>query len=236
MRTELSTVGNGVRQPQAAGGFFDKLTAAAANDLASLAFPHTYQANCTLFSEKDPAPGVFVVMEGEVKLSISSSDGRRLSLRIAKKGDVLGLASALSGTPCEMTAETLRPSKIAPIRPSVFLSFLGRHPEAYRAVTKELSRQYGMACEQLRTVGLSASAPEKLARLLLDWSETGQTTERGTRFHLSMTHEEVGEFIGASRETVTRTLSVFKTRRLVALHGATLTIPSRTALEAYAGC
>jgi CRP/FNR family transcriptional regulator len=179
---------------------------------------------------------VFVVMEGEVKLSISSSDGRRLSLRIAKKGDVLGLASALSGTPCEMTAETLRPSKIAPIRPSVFLSFLGRHPEAYRAVTKELSRQYGMACEQLRTVGLSASAPEKLARLLLDWSETGQTTERGTRFHLSMTHEEVGEFIGASRETVTRTLSVFKTRRLVALHGATLTIPSRTALEAYAGC
>ena len=47
---------------------------------------------------------------------------------------------------------------------------------------EELSRQYSMACEQLRTVGLASTAPEKLARLLLEWSETGQTTECGTRF------------------------------------------------------
>ncbi len=52
-----------------------------------------------LFSEKEPPQGVFVVVEGEVKLSINSSDGRRLSLRIAKKGEILGLASALSGSP-----------------------------------------------------------------------------------------------------------------------------------------
>ena len=88
-----------------------------------------------------------------------------------------------------------------------------------------------MACEQLRTVGLASTAPEKLARLLLDWSENGQTTECGTRFRFSLTHEEIGEFIGASRETVTRTLSVFKSRRLVAFQGSMLTIPSRVALE-----
>jgi CRP/FNR family transcriptional regulator len=51
---------------------------------------------------------------------------------------------------------------------------------------------------------------------------------------MSMTHEEIGEFIGASRETVTRTLSIFKNRHLVAQHGCTLTIPSRVALESYA--
>jgi CRP/FNR family transcriptional regulator len=50
-----------------------------------------------------------------------------------------------------------------------------------------------------------------------------------------MTHEEIGQFIGASRETVTRTLSTFKTRRLVAFQGSMLTIPSRTALASYAG-
>ena len=49
-------------------------------------------------------------------------------------------------------------------------------------MTEELSRDYAMACEQLRTVGLSGSAPEKLARLLLEWSQNGQTTECGTRF------------------------------------------------------
>ena len=60
-----------------------------------------------MFSEKDATHGVFVVLAGEVKLSINSSDGRRLSLRIAKKGEVLGLASALAGKPYELTAETL---------------------------------------------------------------------------------------------------------------------------------
>jgi CRP/FNR family transcriptional regulator len=66
------------------------------------------------------------------------------------------------------------------------------------------------------------------------WSdEPGQTTERGARCRMSMTHEEIGEFIGASRETVTRTLSIFKNRHLVAQHGCTITIPSRMALESY---
>ena len=84
-------------------------------------------------------------------------------------------------------------------------------------------------------VGLSTSVPERLARLLLVWSdEPGQKPERAARCRLSLTHEEIGEFIGASRETVTRTLSIFKNRHLVAQHGCTLTIPSRMALESYA--
>ena len=54
-------------------------------------------ANVILFSEKEAARGVYVVLEGEVKLSINSTDGRRLSLSIARKGDILGLSSALTG-------------------------------------------------------------------------------------------------------------------------------------------
>jgi CRP/FNR family transcriptional regulator, cyclic AMP receptor protein len=76
---------------------------------------------------------------------------------------------------------------------------------------------------------------ERLARLLLGWSdEPGPNRELGSHCRMSMTHEEIGEFIGTSRETVTRTLSIFKSRHLVAQHGSTLTIPSRSALEIYA--
>lgn len=234
MQTIPETV-NPCRSHAAPGGaFFNKLTPEALHDLTSMEYPSHYPANVMLFSEKEPPQGVFVVVEGEVKLSINSSDGRRLSLRIAKKGEILGLASALSGSPYEMTAETLYPSKIAPISRQDFLKFLMRHPEVYQTLTEELSRNVSQACEQLRTVGLSSTAPEKLARLLLDWSESGQTTDGGTRFRFSLTHEEIGEFIGASRETVTRTLSAFKTRHLVAFNGSMLTIPSRTALATYA--
>jgi CRP/FNR family transcriptional regulator len=223
-------------QSRLAGEFFNKLSSGAMKDLVSMAFPSSYPSGIILFSEKDPSPGIYIILEGEVKLSMNSSDGRRLILRIARKGEILGLASALSGKPCEMTAETLYPAKIAPIIRRDFLSFLTRHPEVYQSVTEELSRDYAMACEQLRTVGLSNSAPEKLARLLLEWSQNGQTTECGTRFRFTLTHGEIGEFIGASRETVTRTLGVFKSRHLVAFNGSTLTIPSKTALEDYAHC
>ncbi len=236
MGTMQNTVAGCATQPRLAGEFFSKLSALALKDLGAMALPLSYPAGRILFSEKDPVPGIYIVLEGEVKLSMNSSDGRRLILRIAKKGEILGLASALSGKPCEMTAEALYPAKVAPVERRDFLNFLSRHPEVYQTVTEELSRDYTLACEQLRTVGLSGSAPEKLARLLLEWSQNGQTTDSGTRFRFPLTHGEIGEFIGASRETVTRTMSAFKSRRLVAFSGSTLTIPSKSALESYAHC
>lgn len=236
MGTMQNAVSGCASQVRLEGEFFNKLSPVAMKDLASMAFAHSYSAGMILFSEKDPAPGIFIVLEGEVKLSMNSSDGRRLILRIARKGEILGLASALSGKASEMTAETLYPAKIAPIIRKDFVNFLSRHTEVYQTVTEELSRDYTMACEQLRTVGLSNSAPEKLARLLLEWSETGKTTDGAVHFRFPLTHGEIGEFIGASRETVTRTLSVFKSRHLVAFHGSTLTIPSKAALESFAHC
>jgi len=231
-----STVGVSGVQAQPAGAFFNNLPARAQSDLRALSHASQYPSGILLFSERDAVSGLRIVLEGEVKLSMNSPDGKRLILRIAKKGEVLGLASTLSGRPLEMTAETLYPARIAFVPRTEFLGFLARNPEVYQMVTDELSRSYTLACHQLRTVGLSASAPEKIARLLLEWSENGQTTERGTHFRFPLTHGEIGEFIGASRETVTRTLSVFKSQRLVDFHGSTLTIPSRAALENLAHC
>lgn len=220
---------------QRPGEFFKKLSPAALRDLESMEFPTLYQPGMQLFSEKSVPAGIYIVVSGEVKLSINSSDGKRLILSIAKAGEVLGLSSVLSGMPSEMTAEILYPARIAVIERDQFLHFIARHPEVYQVVTQELSIQYKIACEQLRTVALAGSAPEKLARLLLEWSENGQKTESGMRFRFSLTHEEIGEFIGASRETVTRTLSTFKSRRLVAFHGSILEIPSKVALQHVAG-
>lgn len=235
MESTYTTTGPCRTQARPSAEFFNKLTPAALQDLNSMLFPSSYAANVVLFSEKDPAHGIFVVIEGEVKVSINSSDGRRLSLRIARKGEIMGLASTISGDPYDTTAETLYPAKVAHVGRREFLAFLSRHPEAYQVVIEDLTRSVTRARDQLRTVGLSATAPEKLARLLLDWSEGGQATDcGGSRFRFSMTHEEIGEFIGASRETVTRTLSHFKTRRLVAFQGSMLTIPNRNALAHYA--
>ena len=235
MANTYTTSSSSSTQAGPVGEFLNKLSPAALQDFQSMQLPSSYAANIVIFSEKDPAHGVYIVLEGEVKVSLNSSDGRRLSLAIARKGEVLGMASTLAGSPYDVTAETLYPAKVAYIARRDFLNFLTRHPEAYQAVIEELSRRVTKACDQLRTVGLSATAPEKLARLLLDWSNDGQATEcGGRRFRFSMTHEEIGEFIGASRETVTRTLSTFKHRRLVDFKGSMITIPNRNALANYA--
>jgi len=162
-------------------------------------FPSVYEAIVILVSEKEEPHGMFVVIDGEIRLSINSSEGRRLSLKIARKGDILGLASTLSGAPYDVTAETLCPAKLAHISRRDFLAFLGRHPEAYQAVMEELSRDVSSACEQLRTVGLATTAPEKLARLLLEWS-ADHNGGGSSRLRFTLTHEEIGEFIGASRK------------------------------------
>lgn len=216
------------------GEFFKSLPAEAKADFERLLAPSVYPAGKIVFAETQPCAGIYVVLEGEVKLSINSAGGRRLSFRIAKAGEVLGLFAALSGGAYEMTADALYPARIAHIARPVLLQFLSRYSAVYQTVAREMVRTYNTACEQLRMVGLSTSVPERLARLLLDWSdEPDQRPERPSRCRLSLTHEQIGEFIGASRETVTRTLSTFKSRHLVAQNGCMLTIPNRMALESY---
>jgi CRP/FNR family transcriptional regulator len=220
---------------QRTNAFFCQLSAPAIKDLNAVRSSAVYPAGAVLFLEKQDPRGVFLLCAGQAKLSISSSGGKTLILRIAKPGEILGLMATMSNTPYEVTAETLHPCEVAFIRREDFLRFVAKHPEVYQGVVKQLSTLYSGACEQLRTVGLSASASEKLARLLLDWSPESKEPKQSAPVKLPLTHEEIAEFIGSTRETVTRTLSDFKSRQLVVLQGSTLLISNRQALEAIGG-
>jgi CRP/FNR family cyclic AMP-dependent transcriptional regulator len=217
-----------------ANGFFCQFSPAALKDFDAIKSTASYPKGALLFLERQDARGVFILCEGEVKLSISSSEGKTLIMRVARAGEILGLMAALSGTPYEVTAETIHPCQVAFVRREDFLRFMANHPEASQGVVHQMSSQYQGACEQLRTLGLSTSAHEKLARLLLTWSTGIPKIKGGTKITLPLTHEEIAEFIGTTRETVTRTLSDFKVRHLVDIQGATLMIPNRAALEHFA--
>lgn len=216
-------------------GVFCQLPPASLKDFGAARSTATFPGGAVLFLEKQDPRGAFVLCAGEVKLSISSSAGKTLILRIAKPGEILGLMAVLGNTPYEVTAETLHSCQVAFIRRDDFLNLLAKYPEMHQAVIRQLTTLYSGACEQLRTVGLSASAPEKVARLLLDWSTDGVKTKAGTQIKMPLTHEEIAEFVGTTRETVTRTLSDFKTKHLVTVQGSTLTIPDRGALETLVG-
>jgi CRP/FNR family transcriptional regulator len=191
--------------------------------------------NTVLFVEEQLPAAVLYLLQGRVKLSMNSSAGRRLILGIAYPGDTLGLAASLFGSKYDITAETLTPCKLASIDRATFLAFLARNPSAYRNVVRELCIDRTRAHEQLRTLGVASGAPAKLARFLLEWCADGQKTENGTQLSCSFTHDEIGEFIGTSRETVSRIFKEFRYHDLLESRGSTLIVSNRRALEVYAG-
>lgn len=215
-------------------GFFCNLTPEGLRAFEAVKFTTAYPAGSMLFVEGQPPRGVYLLCRGRAKLTMTSSEGKTLILRIINPGELMGLHAAVSGTPFQATAETLEPCQVNFVKREDFLRFLRDHGEASVHAAMQLSDNYQIACDQVRSLGLSQSAPEKLARLLLEYAEKGQTTPQGTRVRLNLTHEEISQIIGTSRETVTRTLSQFKSKHLATIKGSSALI-DKHALKAFLG-
>jgi CRP/FNR family cyclic AMP-dependent transcriptional regulator len=216
------------------GEFFSSLSPDILSDFHAFTSIISYPANAVLFGEQQEASSILILVEGCAKISMNSRDGKRLILWMARPAELLGLTSVLRGSRHEVTAEAVHACRVVSIRRQEFLDFLLRHPAAYECVAHELSVEMSRACEQMRIMGLSSSASIKLAWLLLEWSAGGNTTARGTSVNAPLTHEEMGECIGVTRETVSRAMGELRERRLIEVHGTALTIKSRFALAAYA--
>ena len=105
------------------------------------------------------------------------------------------------------------------------------HGELTLWVTQHISQDYAFTCREIRDLILSDSATEKLARLLVGWLDQNSDSKHPSQMKLALTHEEIGQMIGTSRETVSRLFAGFKKQRLIQQSGSTLVIPSRIALE-----
>lgn len=192
----------------------------------------SFPGRAVLFVEDQTPRGVFLLCKGLVKLTMTSPDGNSIILRIAEPGELIGLESNLSGKPHELTAETLEPSQMNFVRRDAFLQLIHESSEFAVKVTEQLSRDYLAACIQIRSLGLSRTALEKTVRFLLKWAEKGHQTNDGIWFNLPLTHEEIAQNVGVSRETVTRTLTQLKERILITMKGPSVVICNKPGLEA----
>jgi CRP/FNR family cyclic AMP-dependent transcriptional regulator len=216
-------------------GFFCELPKNSLEDLDRVKYASAYPQGAVLFVEGQPPRGVYIVCSGRVKLSTTSRDGKTLILRIAQPGEILGLHATVAGKAYELTAETLQSSQLDFIRRDDFLKFLQNHADACLHAAQHLSQNCQSAYEMIRSLGLSHSVSEKLARLLLEWAGDGEATEDGIRIKVSLTHEEIAQLIGTSRETVTRVLGEFRDKQLAQLRGSTLWIQNKAGLERLIG-
>ncbi len=214
---------------------FCDLPTSALQAFESIKYATAYPKGAVLFVEGQAPRGIFVLCKGRVKLSICATDGKTLILKIAEPGEVLGLSATVSGKPYELTCETIDPCQVNFVKREDFLRFLREHSEACFKVAEQRSEKYNNACHEVRSLGLSHSAGEKLAKLLLEWSsKNGEASKQEPRLKLALTHEEIAQMIGTSRETVTRLFADLKKRQIVQSKGSTLIIRNKAALKALA--
>jgi CRP/FNR family transcriptional regulator, cyclic AMP receptor protein len=87
----------------------------------------------------------------------------------------------------------------------------------------------------VRVIGLSHSVSERFAKFLLETAADGEISNGTVRVRLAMTHEEISQLVGTSRETITRLLSEFRRNEFAELRGSTLIIHNPPALRSMVG-
>ena len=184
-----------------------------------------------IFIEGQTPRGIFILCQGQAKLSTTSRDGGTFILRIAKPGEVLGLHAVVTRKPYEVTVETMQPCQLNFVNREDFLRFLKEHGDACLRAAQHISRDCQEAYDVIRSIGLSHSVSGRVAKFLLTSATNGRVTNGVVRARLLLTHEDIAQLMGTSRETITRILSEFRKKDIVELKGSTLTIHNRLALQ-----
>jgi CRP/FNR family transcriptional regulator, cyclic AMP receptor protein len=188
-----------------------------------------------LFTEDQPAKGVYLVLGGIAKVSISSPQGKLMIIRVAQAGELLGINATMTGLPYQATAETWRKCSTSFMPRAEFIA-LQRRDEHFReqvqiAVSRYVVELFGIT----RRLLLAETAAEKLANLLLKWcDELGSVEPCGIRILWEFTHEDIAQMICVSRETVTRLLGEFHNRGLILITRNILLVCEPQGLEEIA--
>jgi len=194
-----------------------------------------YPKGTLLCLEGQPARGIFILCTGRAKLSTTSAEGKSIILRIAEPGEVLGLTAAVSSAHYEATIETLEPTQANFVSQHDFTRFLQEFPDVGMKVAKQLTHNCKCAYNEIRSIGLSNSVPERIAKLLLSWAEHPlhfpEKRKSEIAIRVTFTQEEIAQFAGTSRETVSRVLSDFKRKGWLRVKGATWFILDKPALS-----
>jgi CRP/FNR family cyclic AMP-dependent transcriptional regulator len=216
------------------GNYFCSFSPSVLRSADAASYHSVMPAGALLFVEGQSPRGVYILCSGKVKLSTTSKDGKVLILKQAEAGEVMGLSAAISGTNYEMTAETSSACQLNFIGRRDLMALLQNENEVGVHAAQALSREFQAAYRDIHDLVLARSSSGKLAKLLLSCAPRGMSEMEEQRVRSGMTHEEMAQRIGSSRETVTRLLSSLKKKRLIRIDGATLVIRDRTGLEALA--
>lgn len=192
------------------------------------------QAGQPLFLPDDPSDKVYLLKEGRVKISKVSEDGKELTLAILEQGEIFGELALVDEGPRETIAETLEDTFICVIGRQDFERLLETKPKIALHVTKLIGlRRKAIEAKVEDLVFKDVSS--RLAKLLLELADTyGTQVSNGMRIDVKLTHQELANLIGSTRETTTATLNELKRLGFIEMEKRRLIVVDQSGLEAVA--
>ena len=201
-------------------------------NLATMVSLEEVRRRRVIFLPGDPGTSVYFVNGGRVKISKVTRDGKELTLAYQGPGEIFGELCLVDGGPREEMAEAMENALVTTLLREEFLKLLDRHASIGRKFAHMLCqrrRELENKIEELVFRDVNA----KLAELLLQLSEDyGVDDSRGTLVAVKITHQEMANLIGSTRETVSLTLSTFKRKNLIMTEGRKVIISDSEALKA----
>ncbi len=169
----------------------------------------SYRKNELVYLPGDPSELVYLLKKGRVKISKVSQEGREVTLAILEPGEIFGEVEVLDAGPRQSMVEALEPVMVCEIQREDFERYVHAYPDVGGKVLKFM----GGRLRQLETRVsdlVFKSAPARLASLLLELSETMGIYENGAiQFQIRLTHQNLANLIGTSRETVSSLMGQF---------------------------
>ena len=206
---------------------FRELPRAAVRGFAELTREQKFAKGAVIVSEGDPGDALYVVRSGEVKVVLIGEDGREVLLNILGIGEHFGELSLIDGRPRSAHVVSTHASSLLILRRADFRRQLEQSPSVAWGLMIELSRRLRHADGTIGSLVL-LDVPGRVAKVLLEHATPGEPAT----LIKQLTHQTIGQMIGASRETVSRAMAEFQEKGMISVTRRLVTIVDRNALEA----
>jgi len=214
---------------------FDGISPSAMQEMEKITRMEEVKKRQPLYLPGDPSTSIYLLKQGRVKIASTAPSGKEVTFEILEPGEIFGELDVLEDAVRSTSAEALDDALICVIPRKDFDQYLSMHPN----VTIKLTKLIGLRLKKIQSRVedlVFRDVPARLAHLLLELRKSEGVPEgAGTRLRVKLTHQEMANLIGCSRETVSTTLGQFRDEGLIHTDGRSITIVNEKGLTQLLG-
>jgi len=201
--------------------------------VAGLVSIRNYKKNMIIFMEGEPGEGLYFVKTGRVKIAKSTPDGREQILHFLQDGDIFAEVVLFDGGAYPATAEVLEDARVGIIRNRDLDGLIKENPDIALSLLKVMARKLRLAQATIKELALKDTFGRVVGILLKLAREYGAKTPEGTMIHLPLSRQELANYAGTTRETVTRILGDLKKSKAISIDKQKICIINEEKLKSW---